>query len=359
MPHKPRMRPVVWRPPRPRRPPTGAGSPALPPLRLLPLDGAGPEHLALDASGNLLTGVADGRILRVDATTGRVEEVARTRGRPLGMHLLPDGRLLVCDAYDGLLRVDPATGTVETVLTAAAGEPLNLCSNVTVTRDGTVFVSDSSRRFPLHHWKGDILEHSGTGRVIRWVPGSAAEVVVDGLQFANGLCLAPDESFLVMAESGAYRLRRLWLTGDRAGATDLFADRLPGFPDNLTTSRDGLVWVALAGPRNALLDSLHRHHPALRRALWALPGALLPDPRRTTHVQGRDAQGRLVHDLRRRAHNYRLATSALEHNGTLYLGSLVEPAIATAPLPSAPGDGPGEPPGVNGVPRGTRSSGGG
>ncbi|MBB4889695.1 sugar lactone lactonase YvrE [Streptomyces netropsis] len=353
------MRPVVWRPPRPRRPPTGAGSPALPPLRLLPLDGAGPEHLALDASGNLLTGVADGRILRVDATTGRVEEVARTRGRPLGMHLLPDGRLLVCDAYDGLLRVDPATGTVETVLTAAAGEPLNLCSNVTVTRDGTVFVSDSSRRFPLHHWKGDILEHSGTGRVIRWVPGSAAEVVVDGLQFANGLCLAPDESFLVMAESGAYRLRRLWLTGDRAGATDLFADRLPGFPDNLTTSRDGLVWVALAGPRNALLDSLHRHHPALRRALWALPGALLPDPRRTTHVQGRDAQGRLVHDLRRRAHNYRLATSALEHNGTLYLGSLVEPAIATAPLPSAPGDGPGEPPGVNGVPRGTRSSGGG
>ncbi|MFI1258260.1 SMP-30/gluconolactonase/LRE family protein [Streptomyces netropsis] len=331
-------------------------------MRLLPLDGAGPEHLALDASGNLLTGVADGRILRVGITTGRVEEVARTRGRPLGMHLLPDGRLLVCDAYDGLLRVDPATGTVETVLTAAAGEPLNLCSNVTVTRDGTVFVSDSSRRFPLHHWKGDILEHSGTGRVIRWVPGSAAEVVVDGLQFANGLCLAPDELFLVMAESGAYRLRRLWLTGDRAGATDLFADRLPGFPDNLTTSRDGLVWAALAalaGPRNALLDTLHRHHPALRRALWALPGALLPDPRRTTHIQGRDAQGRLVHDLRRRAHNYHLATSALEHDGTLYLGSLVEPAIATAPLPSAPGDGPGEPPGVSGVPRGTRSSGGG
>lgn len=331
----------------------------MPPLRLLPLDGAGPEHLVLDGSRNLLTGVADGRVLRVETATGRVAEVARTRGRPLGMHRLPDGRLLVCDAYDGLLRVDPATAAVETVLTAAADEPLNLCSNVTVTRDGTVFVSDSSRRFPLHHWKGDILEHSGTGRVIRWVPGSAAEVVVDGLQFANGLCLAPDESFLVISESGAYRLRRLWLTGGRAGTTDVFADNLPGFPDNLTTSRDGLVWAALAGPRDALLDTLHRHHPALRRALWALPGALLPGPRRTTHVQGRDAQGRLVHDLRRRAHNYHLATSALEHAGTLYLGSLVKRAIAATPLPLPRGDGPAEQPGVNGVSRGTRSFGGG
>ncbi|UQI49358.1 SMP-30/gluconolactonase/LRE family protein [Streptomyces sp. HU2014] len=305
----------------------------MPPLRLLPIDGDGPEHLALDASGNLLTGVADGRVLRVDTVTGRVTEVARTGGRPLGMRRLPDGELLVCDAYRGLLRVDPASGAVGTALSAAAGEPLGLCSNVAVTKDGTVFVTDSSRRFPLRHWKGDILEHSGTGRLVRWEPGGPAEVVMDGLQFANGVCLAADESFLVVAESGAYRLRRLWLTGPRAGATDVFADGLPGFPDNLTTGPDGLIWVALAGPRSALLDFLHRHHPALRRALWALPPGLLPEARRTTRAQGLDSRGRPVRDLWRDARNFHMATSALEHEGTLYLGSLVEPAIAAVPLP--------------------------
>lgn len=305
----------------------------MPPLRLLPIDGHGPEHLTLDAAGNLLTGVADGRVLRLDTASGRVAEVARTGGRPLGMCPLPDGRLLVCDAYRGLLRVDPASGTVETVLSSVAGEPLGLCSNVAVAGNGTVFVTDSSRRFPLSHWMGDILEHSGTGRLVRWEPGKPAEVVMDGLQFANGVCLTADESSLVVAESGAYRLRRLWLTGPRAGTADVFADRLPGFPDNLTTGPGGLIWVALAGPRSALLDLLHRHHPALRKALWALPPRLLPEARRTTRVQAFDPQGRPVRDLWRDAGNFRLATSALEHEGTLYLGSLTEPAIAAVPLP--------------------------
>ncbi|WP_425315886.1 SMP-30/gluconolactonase/LRE family protein [Streptomyces olivoreticuli] len=332
MAHKPPIDPVVWRPP--PRPRAGRRT-TMPPPRLLPIGGEGPEHLAVDASGHLLTGVADGRILRVDPAGGRVEEVARTGGRPLGLHTLPDGRILVCDAYRGLLRIDPSSGAVESVLTEAGGEPLRVCSNVAVTRDGTVFVSDASRRFPLHLWKGDLLEHSGTGRVVRWVPGSAAEVVLDGLQFANGVCLAPDESFLVVAETGAYRLRRLWLTGPRAGTSDVFVDDLPGFPDNLTTGGSGLVWVALASARDAMLDLLHRHHPFLRRAVWSLPTALLPDARRTAWVQGFDARGRTVHDLRRRDRDYHMVTCALEHDGRLHLGSLVKHAIATLPLSHA------------------------
>ncbi|MFI1178903.1 SMP-30/gluconolactonase/LRE family protein [Streptomyces sp. NPDC020799] len=328
------MEPVVWRPP--PRPRAAAGRrTTMPAPRLLPIGGEGPEHLALDASGKLLTGVADGRILRVDPDGGHVEQVARTGGRPLGLHALPDGRFLVCDAYRGLLRIDPASGAVETVLSEAAGEPLRVCSNVTVTRDGTVYVSDASRRFPLHLWKGDLLEHSGTGRVVRWVPGSEPEVVLDGLQFANGVCLAPDESFLVVAETGSYRLRRLWLTGPRAGADDVFADNLPGFPDNLTTGGSGLIWVALASARDVMVDLLHRHHPALRKAVWSLPPALLPDARRTAWVRGLDAEGRTVHDLRRDGRAYHMVTCALEDGGRLHLGSLVEHAVATVPLPRA------------------------
>ncbi|MFI1797468.1 SMP-30/gluconolactonase/LRE family protein [Streptomyces sp. NPDC020379] len=332
MAQKPPMEPVVWRPP-PRPRAAAGGRATMPAPRLLPIGGEGPEHLALDASGKLLTGVADGRILRVDPDSGQVEQVARTGGRPLGLHALPDGRVLVCDAYSGLLRIDPASGAVEAVLTEVAGEPLRVCSNVAVTRDGTVYVSDASRRFPLRQWKGDLLEHSGTGRVVRWVPGGEAEVVLDGLQFANGVCLAPDDSYLVVAETGSYRLRRLWLTGPRAGEDDIFADNLPGFPDNLTTGESGLVWVALASARDVTLDLLHRHHPFLRKAVWSLPDALLPDARRTAWVRGLDAAGRTVHDLRRDDGAYHMVTCALEHDGRLHLGSLVKHAVATVPLP--------------------------
>ncbi|WP_240003320.1 SMP-30/gluconolactonase/LRE family protein, partial [Streptomyces cinnamoneus] len=228
---KPALRPVVWQPPpRPARARARYGPDPLPPVRRLPLGASGPEDVRVDAEGRVLTGVSDGRVLGVDPVGGRVRTVADTGGRPLGLCPLPDGRLLVCDAERGLLRVEPGSGRVERLLREVAGTPLGVCSNAVTTADGTVYVSDASRRFPLAHWMGDLLEHSGTGRLVRWEPATGdAQVVLDGLHFANGVALASDGSFVVVAETGAYRLRRLWLTGPKAGADDVFAANLPGF----------------------------------------------------------------------------------------------------------------------------------
>ncbi|GAA3076994.1 hypothetical protein GCM10020000_73170 [Streptomyces olivoverticillatus] len=258
--------------------PGTAGRPC-PLPRLLPLGGAGPEDVRYDAvTDRLLTGLADGRIVSVDPAGADVRTVAVTGGRPLGLCPLADGRILVCCADQGLLRVDPATGRKETVLREAGGKPLRVCSNAVAAPDGTLYVSDASRRFGLDHWMGDLLEHSGTGRLIRYEPGKPAEVVLDGLQFANGVALAPDASYVTVVETGAYRLRRLWLTGPKAGTDDVLLDNLPAFPDNLSTGPDGLIWVAMVAPRDPLADLLHRTHPGVRRALWALPPALMRGP---------------------------------------------------------------------------------
>ncbi|MFC4516608.1 SMP-30/gluconolactonase/LRE family protein [Streptomyces ehimensis] len=335
---KPALRPVVWRPPRrPARARAAYSRVPLPPVRRVPLDGTGPEDVRVDAEGRILTGVSDGRILRLDPAGHRASAVADTGGRPLGLCPLPDGRLLVCDAERGLLRVEPGSGRVETLLREAAGRPLGVCSNAVVAPDGAVYVTDASGRFPLRHWMGDLLEHSGTGRLIRYEPGSGtAEVVLDGLQFANGVALAPDGSFLVVAETGAYRLTRLWLTGHRAGESDVFADGLPGFPDNLSTGPGGLIWVAMAAPRQPALDLLHRTHPALRRAAWALPDALRPGPKATAWVIALDSSGRLAHDLQRPGRDFRMVTSVCEHDGRLYLGSLTESALGVVPAVPEP-----------------------
>jgi sugar lactone lactonase YvrE len=330
---RPPLRPVVWRPPAiPDRARARSGPRPLPPLRRLEVDGTAPEDVVVDEAGRVVTGVDDGRVLRV-GPDGRVEVVADTGGRPLGVELLGDGRLLVCDARRGLLAVDPEGGAVEVLVDRVAGEPMRFCNNAAVAADGAVYFSDSSRRFGIDHWRADLLEHSGTGRLLRRDPGGAVEVLLDGLQFANGVALAADESFVAVAETGAYRLTRLWLAGERAGRADLLADNLPGFPDNLSTGAGGLIWVALGSPRNPLLDRLHRRHPALRRAVWALPERLLPKPVRTLWVLAVDAGGAVVHDLQGPGDDYTMVTGVREHAGRLYLGSLAERAVAVLALP--------------------------
>lgn len=328
----------MWQPPKvPARARRKQGNGPLPPLRVIRVSGVGSEDVVLDGDGRVLTGVADGRILRISQEGRQIEQVADTGGRPLGIELLPDGALLVCDAYRGLLRVDPGGGAIDVLVYEVHGEPMRFCNNAAVAADGTVFFSDSSRRFTFDHWRAEMIEHSGTGRLLRRDPGGTVEVVLDGLEFANGVALASDESFVAVAETGAYQVRRLWLSGPAAGTSDVLVANLPAVPDNLSTGSDGLIWIALPSHRPAALDWLHRRPPVLRKIAWALPERLQPRQSRTVWVMAVDSTGRVVHDLQGSGEAYHMVTGVREHAGRVYLGSLVEPAIAVFDLALAPG----------------------
>ncbi|MGX1372122.1 sugar lactone lactonase YvrE [Streptomyces canus] len=314
---------------------------ALTPRHYVAIGGHGPEDVVADARGRVLTGVADGRILRIDGLTepptARVEVLAETGGRPLGLQLLPDDALLVCDAERGLLGVDLADGTVRVVADEVAGERLRFTSNVVALSDGSVYFTVSSRRYPLDQWIGDIVEHTGTGRLLRLAPGDdTPEVLLDGLQFANGLAASADESFLVVAETGARRLTRYWLDGPSAGRAEPHAENLPGMPDNIWRGGpDGPVWVSLAGPRIPPLDLLHRAAPSVRRAAAR---AAVHAPYRPTGgigVLAVDDAGEIVHHLARRGSGFRMVTSVCEASGHLVLGSLWERGIALCEPPAA------------------------
>ncbi|MFF7891829.1 SMP-30/gluconolactonase/LRE family protein [Streptomyces sp. NPDC007907] len=302
--------------------------------------GPGPEDVVADPRGRVLTGVADGRILRLeglgDRVAARVEVIAETGGRPLGLELLPDGDLLVCDAARGLLRVGTGDSTVRVLADSVAGEPLRFCSNVVSLSDGSVYFTVSSRRYPLEQWIGDIVEHTGTGRLLRLAPGGdSPEVVLDGLQFANGVAVGADESFLVVAETGARRLLRFRLTGPGAGRGEPFAEDLPGMPDNLWRGApDGPIWVALAGPRVPALELLHRRAPGVRAAAARAAVHAPFRPVGTIALQAYDDQGRLVHHLGRRHSGYRMPTSVCEAGGHLILGSLWERGVAVCEPPA-------------------------
>ncbi|MFD7434026.1 SMP-30/gluconolactonase/LRE family protein [Streptomyces sp. NPDC059861] len=310
------------------------------PLRYVDIGARGPEDVVVDVQGRVLTGVDDGRILRLDGLADpaatRVVTVAETGGRPLGLELLPDGALLVCDAERGLLRADLTQGTVRVLADSVAGEPLRFCSNAVTLPDGSVCFTVSSRRHPLEHWIGEVVEQTGTGRLLRLEPGSERpEVLLEDLQFANGLTVSRDGSFLVVAETSACRLTRYWLTGPRAGQHEPFAEDLPGMPDNIWRGGlDGPFWVALAGPRLAALDLLHRAPAAVRRAAarTAVHAPLRPPAQGA--VLAFDDDGDIVHHLTHRRPGFRMVTSVCEAGGLLVMGSVRERGVAVSEAPA-------------------------
>ncbi|WP_245664009.1 SMP-30/gluconolactonase/LRE family protein [Nocardia arthritidis] len=327
------MQPQRWTPaPSPARARQSRSTPPLPGVRRLELPGAGPEDVALSPGGRIIAGVADGAILSINPATGDVRELANTGGRPLGLHADTDGRLLICDFERGLLELD-TSGVLTVLVDEIDGEPLRFASNVVRDADGTIYFSASSRRYSLDEYMGDILEHSGTGRLFRRDPAGKVETLIHDLQFANGVVLAPDRSSVVVAETGGYRLTRYWLTGPKAGTQERMIENLPGFPDNLGLGSDGLIWITLPSPRNPLLDHLLPLPGILRRIVWMLPEWVQPKPARTVWVMAVDFEGEVVHDLQMEGTDYSMVTGVVEQDGVLYLGSLRERAVAVSRVP--------------------------
>jgi sugar lactone lactonase YvrE len=303
---------------------------------LLPVPARGCEDVVVATEGPdqgaVFTGTEDGSIWRLRPDGRRTERVAHTAGRPLGLELGVDGRLVVCDASRGLLAVDPATGAIEVLVDQVGAHPMLVCNNAAVAADGTIWFSDSSTRYRLDRWKDDVVQGTASGRLLRRDPDGSVEVVTADLAFANGVALAQDESFVVVAESGRGTLVRWWISGEKAGTRDFFVERLDGYPDNISRGSDGLIWVALPGPRDPVVELVKRAPGFVKTLATRLPEALQPLPPKSLWAQAFDDEGRLVREVKLDTEDWRFTTGVREHEGTLWLGSLEEAGIAKVAL---------------------------
>jgi sugar lactone lactonase YvrE len=292
----------------------------------------GPEDVEIDGQGNIVTGTEDGRIVRVDPQ-GAVTVIATTGGRPTGLAKAPDGRLIVADSVKGLLSIDPQ-GEVTTLVPARGDVPLGFADDVAVASDGVIYFSDASSKFGHDEYLFDMLEGRPHGRLLRYDPASKeTKVLLEGLYFANGVALSKDEDFLLLNETYRFRTRRYWLKGDRAGEHEVVLDQLPGYPDNVTAAPDGTFWLALFTVRNDRAEWLSPR-PFAKRVLAKLPGFLWPKPQPYAFVVKLDAQGQIVDSLQDPSGQRLFAvTSAMERDGYLYLGSLINDRIGKYKLP--------------------------
>lgn len=286
--------------------------------------------------GAVFTGTEDGSIFRISHDGEHVERIAHTEGRPLGIEIDLDGRLLVCDAQRGVLRVDTASGAVEQVTDSIAGTKMMFCNNAAIANDGTVWFSDSSKQFGIDKWKDDFVQNTRTGRLMRMGTEGAVEIVLEGLAFANGVALSKAEDYVAVAETGARTVVRHWITGDKAGRRDFLVQDLPGYPDNISRGSDGLIWVSIASPKDPVVERLQTAPLWLRKQVTRIPEKLQPKPKHTVRVQAFDDAGTLVHDCdvapADHAASYHMVTGVREHDGRVWLGSLHEPAVAVLEL---------------------------
>jgi sugar lactone lactonase YvrE len=296
----------------------------------------GPEATAIDGQGRVLAGVADGRVVRIEPDTGAVSTFARTGGRPFGLAFDGAGNLYVADAKKGLLRLSPAGETV-IVATGLDGIPFHFTDDVTVAADGVVYFTDASSRFGPDDFRDAILEHGPHGRLLAFDPRSGrTTLLLSGLHFANGVAVSGDGRYLVVAETGSYRLLRVWLDGPRRGAVEPFAENLPGFPDNVTWSPARRVfWVAL-WPRVVAVDAL-APYALLRKVVRRLPRWMQPDPAPHAWAVAVDEDGRVVDSLEWLSPSgYFPVTSVRESGGWLWLGSLGQDGVGRIPAPPLP-----------------------
>lgn len=305
------------------------------PLTVVPVPGPGAEDVLVTDDGRVWTGTADGAIHVHDPRTHETTTVATTGGRPLGLENLPDGRILVCDAHRGLLALDPATGALETLLTDVDGERLLFPNNAAVTADGTIWFSDSSRVWSVEEWKSDLIEHTCTGRLFRRTADGGVTTVLDRLCFANGVALTAEGDAVLVAETGTRTITRVALGADGSPrASTTWVEDLPGHPDNIALGSDGLVWVTVSSPTDRALGLLQRSPRTVRSLVRRAPERLKPRPKRTARVMALDSDARTVHDLEFDSTHWHLATGVREHGGRIWLGSLLEPAIAVGEVPA-------------------------
>lgn len=327
MSRKPRIDPVRWSPPPSRPLPPADPTPA---LVTVEIPGNAPEDVVVDTDGTVWTGVDDGRIIAVGRAGAAPQVMADTGGRPLGLAFTRDGRLLICDSHRGLLRLDPTTSQLEPLVTHVDGRPLTFCSNAVEASDGTIYFSESTSRFHYEYYKAAVIEARASGSLLRRCPDGEVSVLAEGLHFANGVTLTADESAVVFAESTARRLSKFWLTGPHAGSITPLVTELPGHPDNISTGRDGRIWVAMVSDRNVLSDWLSARAPVLRSLLWRLlPYRWLPDVKSGAWVIGFDPDdGRVLHHFRSTDPAFGQATGVAETRDRLWMGRIGGPGLA-------------------------------
>lgn len=189
------------------------------------------EGPVLDKEGNVyFTMLTGGKIMKI-VPQGKSKEWASS-SCPNGQFIERNGDHLICDSKLGkVLRYSPdGIFLGDVTKEKCAGEFVQVPNDLIVSKKGNIYFTDSNRE---------------NGKVFFVGLNGEEEVIVDHLDYPNGLVLSDDEESLFVAESYRNRILRFLIDqkGKASGTYEVFA-KLPVHPsgeaiDNLP---DGIAW---------------------------------------------------------------------------------------------------------------------
>jgi len=267
----------------------------------------GAEDVAVGMDGHLYTGTADGAVS---------EDV-----------------MIAAVAGLGVMAVNTTTGESWVLTDRLDGNLIFFPDEVAVAADGTIYFTEASTVY-MPGFPNDFLDGRPNGRLLRYEPSTGTtDVVADGLYFANGVDVAADESSVLVAESFRFRITRVWLDGEQAGATEPFGPPLVNGVDNIVLDDQGRVWVGGSDLRGDAIDAALTNAD-LRRQL----AALTPEERATVRepygfAQVLSPDGDPIFSFHDATGSYFAVSSVLLHDGFVTFGSLGDRGIARIPVP--------------------------
>ncbi len=283
----------------------------------------------------LYTGHGDGRLLRFPlAGDDRLTDIVQFKGRPLGLEVLGDSLAWVCVEQEGLARVDLRAGTYEIVVNSFNDTTFQLIDYLDIATSGNVYFTDASDKFSDDDLQYDVLEGRPNGALYRYNPETKiTERLLDHLYFANGVVVDTAESYVLVAETGGFRIQKLWLKGPKAGTAEIFIEGLPGWPDGISRGPDGLVYVTLISPRISMHDFI-LPRPWTRRLVTKLPKSFLPKPVKANRILVFDDNGQIIHDWADDNPTFSSISSIERIGNVLYMGTLDEAGIGKMAIPT-------------------------
>uniref|UniRef100_A0A915LGD6 Strictosidine synthase conserved region domain-containing protein n=1 Tax=Meloidogyne javanica TaxID=6303 RepID=A0A915LGD6_MELJA len=211
--------------------------------------------------GNCLKVVAGKIVKKIPMTKNRGCEALTRKsiaycGRPLGIRRRNEKQFIVADAVLGILAIDFEKETVETLLSITKpidGIKMKFPDDFDFIDNDTIVFSDASTRYGYLDFLLSFLEHGGDGRIIKFkISTGETQVLVDGLDFPNGVQMHTDKQSFLFCESATAKIYRFYFAGTKKGRLEIFLDNLPGFPDNIRISSSGTsFYVAMFSHRNA------------------------------------------------------------------------------------------------------------
>ena len=205
------------------------------------------EGIAWGSDGYVYAGGEAGQIYRITLNSGKVTEIANTGGFILGLALDASNNIYACDVSDRSIKKIAPDGYVITYATGTDEDPFITPNYPVFDSQGNLYVCDSG------DWKQD------NGKIFKISPGGISEVWDRRLkEFPNGICISPDEGYLVVAMSlNPPRIAKVLI--DRDGNPDKIDTlvEIPGtVPDGVLFDRQGFIYVSCYRP-----DRIYRLSP--------------------------------------------------------------------------------------------------